>query len=97
MARLLHLELLAASSPAEAHTIKERVMAKVIEFYVPKNFWNAFVRAGQPQPGTVIEFSSQGKKSLPTRPAGGVLGWLLAATESNHTVGSESSSHPEVA
>jgi hypothetical protein len=92
MARLLHLELLAAS-PA----IEERVMAKVIEFYVPKNFWNAFVCAGQPQPGKVIEFSSQGKKSLPTRPAGGVLGWLLEATESNHTVGSESSSHPEVA
>ena len=97
MVRLLHLELLAAS-PAEVHTIKERVMAKVIEFYVPKNFRNAFVRAGQPQPGTVIEFSSQAKKSVPTLdPAGGVLGWLLAATESNHTVGSESSSHPEVA
>ena len=62
MARLLHLELIAAS-PA----VEERVMANVIEFYVPKNFWNAFVRAGQPQPGTVIEFSSQGKKSLPTR------------------------------
>jgi len=61
MVRLLHLELLAAS-PAEVHTIKERVMAKVIEFYVPKNFRNAFVRAGQPQPGTVIEFSSQAKK-----------------------------------
>jgi hypothetical protein len=24
-------------------------MAKLIEFYVPKNFRNAFVRAGQPQ------------------------------------------------
>jgi hypothetical protein len=47
MVRLLHLELLAAS-PAEVHTIKERVMAKVIEFYVPKNFRNAFVPAGQP-------------------------------------------------
>ena len=92
MARLLHLELLAAS-PA----VDERVMAKVIEFYVPKNFRNALVRAAQPQPGTVIEFSSQAKKSLPTRPVGWVLGWVLAATESNHTVGSESSSHPEVA
>ena len=71
-------------------------MAKVIEFYVPKNFRNAFVRAGQPQPGTVIEFSSQAKKSVPTRPTGGVLG-LLAATESNRTVGSQSSSHPGVA
>jgi hypothetical protein len=38
----LHLELIAAS-PA----IEERVMAKVVEFYVPKNFRNAFVRAGQ--------------------------------------------------
>ena len=93
----MHLELLAASSPAEFHTIKERVMAKVIEFYVPKNFRNVFVRAGQPQMGTVIEFSAQTKKSVPTRPVGGGLGWLLAATESNHTVGSESSSHPEVA
>jgi hypothetical protein len=72
-------------------------MAKVIEFYVPKNFRNVFVRAGQPQRGTVIEFSSQAKKSDPTRPAGGVPGWLLAATESNHAVGSESSSHPGVA
>ena len=45
MVRLLHLELLAAS-PAKVKTIKEKVMAKVIEFYVPKNFRNAFVRAG---------------------------------------------------
>ena len=52
----MHLELLAASSPAEVHTIKERVMAKVIEFYVPKNFRNVFVRASQPHMGTVIEF-----------------------------------------
>jgi hypothetical protein len=42
-------------------------MAKVIEFYVPKNFQNAFVRAGQPQPGKVIEFSLQAKKSVPSR------------------------------
>jgi hypothetical protein len=96
MVRLLHLKLLAAS-PAEVHTIKERVMAKVIEFYVPKNFQNTFVRAGQPEPGTVIEFSSQAKKSVPTRTTGGVLEWLLAATESNHVVGSEWSSHPGVA
>jgi len=49
-------------------------MAKVIEFYVPKNSQNALARAGQPQPGTVVEFSSQAKKSVATRPAGGVLG-----------------------
>jgi hypothetical protein len=69
-------------------------MAKVIEFYVPKNFRNAFVRAGQPQMATVIEFSAQAKKSVPTRPVDGVLGWILAATESNHAVGSESSHTP---
>ena len=69
-------------------------MAKGIEFYIPKNFRNTFVRAGQPQPGKVIEFCSQSKKSGPTRPAGGVLRWLLAGAESNRAVGSESSSHP---
>jgi signal peptidase I len=72
-------------------------MAKVIEFYVPKDFRNTFVRDGQPQPGEVIEFCSQSTKSGPTRPAGGVLGWLLAETGSNHAVESESSSHPGVA
>jgi hypothetical protein len=76
---------------------EQRVMAKVVEFYVPKNFRNVFVRAGQPQPGTAIEFSSQAKKSVPTRPAGGALGWLLAATASNHAVGNESPSYPGVA
>ena len=64
-------------------------MTKVIEFYVPQHFRNSLVRAPQPQPGKVIEFCSQAKKSVPTRPAGGVLGWLLAATETNHAVGSE--------
>ena len=49
MARLLHLELLAASSPAEVHTIKERVMAKVIEFYVPKNFGMRSCVPGSPK------------------------------------------------
>ena len=64
-------------------------MAKVIEFYVPKNFRNPFVRAAQPQPGKVIEFSSQAKKSVPTRPAGEVLGWLLTVTGSDLAVGIE--------
>jgi hypothetical protein len=72
-------------------------MAKVIEFYVPKKFRNTFVRAGQPQPGKLIVLCSQSKKSDPTRPAGGILGWLLVETESNHAVASESSSHPGVA
>jgi hypothetical protein len=64
-------------------------MAKVIEFYVPKSFRSAFVRPAQPQPEKLIEFSSQGKKSAPTRPAGWVLAWLLEATEPNRAVGSE--------
>lgn len=64
-------------------------MAKVIEFYVPKNFRNPFARPTQLQPGKVIEFCSEAKKSVPTRPAGKVLGWLLAVTESDLAVGIE--------
>jgi len=62
-------------------------MAKVIEFYISKNFRNPFVRAAQPQRGKIIEFSSQAKKSVPTRPGGEVFGWLLALTESDLAVG----------
>jgi hypothetical protein len=61
-------------------------MAKVIEFYVPKRFRNRFVRPTRPQPGKVIEFCSEAKKPVPTRPAGGVLAWLLAVTESDLAV-----------
>jgi hypothetical protein len=64
-------------------------MAKVIEFCIPKNFRNPFVRTAQPQRGKVIEFTSRAKKSAPTRPAGEVLGWLLALTESDLAVGIE--------
>jgi len=64
-------------------------MAKVIEFYMPKNFGKAFVRAAQPQPGKIIEFCSKAKKSFPTRPAGEVLGWLLMATVCDVAVGGE--------
>ena len=72
-------------------------MAKVIEFYVAKKFRNAFVRPAQPQPGKLIEFCSQANKSVPTRPAGGVLAWLLEATEPNSAVGGEWSSDRRVA
>ena len=58
-------------------------MAQVIEFYVPKNLWSPFVRAAPPQPGKVMEFCSETKKSVPTQPAGGIFGWLLAVTESD--------------
>jgi hypothetical protein len=61
-------------------------MAKVIEFYVPKNFQNSSMRAAQQQPGKVIEFNAQATKSGPTRPAGGILGRLLGATQPNRAV-----------
>jgi hypothetical protein len=64
-------------------------MAKVIEFYVPRNFRNPFVHPAQPQSGKIIEFCSKAKKSVPARPAGEVLGWLLLATESDLAVAIE--------
>jgi hypothetical protein len=45
------------------HKIKEVVMAKVIEFYVPKNFRRPLKWDPPPQCGKVIEFCSQTKKS----------------------------------
>ena len=85
-----HARLQDASPPLpEIRRIKEIVMSKVIEFYVPKNFRNAFVRAAQQPPGKVIEFYSRAKTPVSTRPAGGVLRWPLATTEFNHAVGSE--------
>jgi len=62
-------------------------MAKLIEFYIPRSFRNSFARTAQPQRRKVIEFSSQDKKSVPTRPAGEGLGWLLALAESDLAVG----------
>jgi hypothetical protein len=38
-------------------------MAKVIEFYVPKNFRKTLKWAPQLKPGKVIEFCSQTRKS----------------------------------
>jgi hypothetical protein len=64
-------------------------MAKVIEFYIPKSFRNSFAHGAQPKRGKVIGFSSHAKKSVPTRPAGEVLGWLLALAESDLAVGTE--------
>jgi hypothetical protein len=63
-------------------------MAKVIEFYVPKNLRNS-LSVSQPKLRKVIEFCSGAGKSVPTQPAGGVRGWLLETTESNRAVGSE--------
>jgi hypothetical protein len=72
-------------------------MAKVIQFYVPKNSRNSFMPAAQPGPGKIIEFHPVAKKAVPAQLAGGVLTWLLEGTESNRGVGSESPSHPGVA
>jgi hypothetical protein len=47
----------------ERNEIKEVVMAKVIEFYVPKNFRKPLKWAPQLHLGKVIEFCSLTKKS----------------------------------
>jgi hypothetical protein len=49
--------------PTERNEIKEVVMAKVIEFYVPRNFRKPLKWAPQLQLGRVIEFCSLSKKS----------------------------------
>ena len=51
---------LIAAPPTE---IKETVMAKVIEFYTPKNFRKPLNRTLQLQRGKVIEFCMHTKKS----------------------------------
>jgi hypothetical protein len=56
-------------------------MAKVIDFFVPKRF--RIVHTAQPRPGKLIEFGSRAKKSVPARPTGWALAWLLQATEPN--------------
>jgi hypothetical protein len=64
-------------------------MAKVIEFYLPKNYRSPFMRAVQTEPGKLIEFCSREKTPASMPPVGEVLGRLLAAMESDHAVGSE--------
>jgi hypothetical protein len=51
------------------HRIKEIVMAKVIEFYVPKHFRNPLKCVPQLQCGKVTEFHPQTKKSSISLPA----------------------------
>ncbi len=48
-----------SASPTE---VKEKVMAKVIEFYIPKNFRKPLSTVA-PELGKVIEFCPQTKKS----------------------------------
>ena len=38
-------------------------MAKVIEFYIPKNFRKSFKWVPEPQRGKILEFCGQTKKS----------------------------------
>ena len=47
----------------EADEIKEIVMAKLIEFYIPKNFRKPLRTVAQPQLGKIIEFCPQTKRS----------------------------------
>jgi hypothetical protein len=47
----------------ERNEIEEVVMAKVIEFYVPKNFRKPLKWAAALRCGTIIEFCSPTKKS----------------------------------
>ncbi len=64
-------------------------MEKVIEFYVPKRFRKAFVRADQAQPGKVIEFCSRATAPASIPLSGGVIAWLLSGTVSSPAAGSK--------
>ena len=57
-----------ANDPAQPRAprftgIEEIVMAKVIEFYMPKNFQKPLRTVAQPQLGKIIEFCPQTKRS----------------------------------
>jgi len=47
----------------EINRLLENVMAKVIEFYIPKNFRKPLRTAAQPQLGKIIDFCPQTKRS----------------------------------
>jgi hypothetical protein len=51
------------SWPTERNEIKEIVMAKVIEFYVPTTFRRPLKAAPQVQFGKIVEFCLPAKKS----------------------------------
>ena len=74
--------------PTETHRIKQRIMEKAIESYVPKRFQKAFVRADQTRPGKVIEFCSWAKVPASIPFSGGVIAWLLSGTVSSPAAGS---------
>jgi hypothetical protein len=66
-------------------------MEKVIEFYVPKRFRKAFVRADQPKRGKVIEFCSRARVPASIPPSGGAIVWLLSGPVSSPAAGGEQS------
>jgi hypothetical protein len=55
-------------------------MAKVIDFYVPKNFRMQVMRTAELQHGKVIEFCSGTTASGATRGIGWGFGWFLGLT-----------------
>jgi hypothetical protein len=63
--------------PTEIQKQKGIVMAKMIEFYTPKNFVPGSIEELPPGRGKVIEFCSRTKTMGLTRPGVSVLGWLL--------------------
>ena len=54
---------LAQPNAPRSTKVPEIVMAKVIEFYIPKNFRKALRTMTQPQLGKIIEFCPQTKRS----------------------------------
>jgi hypothetical protein len=66
------------------------IMEKPIEFYIPKRFRQAFVRADQAQAGKVIEFCPGRKAQASIRPSGGFIAWSLSGTASSPAADNES-------
>jgi hypothetical protein len=54
---------LAQPRPSRFNSFQENVMAKVIEFYIPKNFRKPLTNVSQSQLGKIIEFRAQTKRS----------------------------------
>jgi len=66
------------------------IVEKPIEFYIPKRFRQAFLRADQAQAGKVIEFCPGRKAQASIPPSGGVIAWSLSGTVSSPAADNES-------
>jgi hypothetical protein len=86
LVELPDVDRLTAALAQETHRIKESVMAKVIEFYIPKSFRRPLMCGAPMEPGKVIEFRSQTTKPIPARSTGWTFGWLHEANASNCAV-----------